>query len=424
MSAELIGWVSLAVLLLTVIVSIKAKVHIGILAMASAFILGFFVMVEGGSMSSVTLGGAPITELFPFRIFWMIMSVSLMLNVGNTNGTFDIAIKKMLSLTGGKRSLIPVYLYIIMAIAVTVGAGSSGVVVLLCTVAANVARDQEIDPVFMLMSVLCGCLLSIASPVAIIGIICNGYSEQYWGEAIAPSFMYPRTLAMSLVCFAIIYIMFKGWKLEKWPTVKKDEITKLNNKQVMTLIGMLVFVILGLVLGFELGLSAFLVAAVLMLLKCADPKKMISEVPWASVVMISGMCILIGVVRTAGGIDLMTRVLSNLMNKVTIKPIYSIIGSLMAMVTSITSVILPTMIPTIPDLAAEAGVNPYSLITALAFGANATCCSPLSSMGSIALGIMSTNPKWDSDVLFKKMFKCVFILLATSAIMAAIGFAG
>lgn len=41
MSAELIGWVSLAVLLLTVIVSIKAKVHIGILAMASAFILGF-----------------------------------------------------------------------------------------------------------------------------------------------------------------------------------------------------------------------------------------------------------------------------------------------------------------------------------------------------------------------------------------------
>lgn len=423
MNTLVIGWVSLAVFVGTIILGIKRNMNLGILAVSVSFLLGFFVYVEGGAMSAAKLNGTPITSLFPFNIFWLTLSVSLMLNVGSVNGTFDVIIKKMVGLTKGRRSLIPIYIFVIMFIACSAGAGSSGVVVLLCTIAATLADDQDIDPVFMLLSVLSGSSVSIGSPVAMMGIICNSFSEELWGESIAPGYMYPRSAVMAVLSFAVIYIMFRGWKLERWPEEKQEEAAKLKREQKITLLGLLVFVILSIILKYEMGLIAFLVTAALLLLKCADEEKVIKEVPWSSILLIVGMCMLISVVRIAGGMDLVTTALSKLMNQYTVKPLYSILGSLLAMVSSLTGVVLPTMIPTVPEIAVQTGVNPYSIVTALAYGGNITCASPLCSMGAIALGIMSTNPKWDSSELFKKMLLYSFILMGTAALWAAMGIA-
>lgn len=424
MNTQMIGWISLLIFILTIIAGIKKKVNLGILAIAVGFMLGFFVNVEGGSMSSLALRGKPITALFPFNIFWMIVSVSLMLNVGSVNGAFDIVIKKLVNLAGGRRALIPVYVFIIMTIACTLGMGTSGVVILLCTIAATIAKDQDIDPIFMLLSVLTGTTVSVGSPVAVIGIICNGYSEELWGQQIAPSYMLPHALAMAVLSFAFVYLMFRGWKLERWPKTKAEDVPKLNGKQIISLLGMAGFIVLSIVAGFDIGLSAFLVAAVLLLFGCADEKKVIATVPWSSVLLICGMCMLIGIVQQAGGMELLTNVLKTMMNRYTVKPLYSIIGSLLAMVSSITGVILPSMLPTIPDIAVASDVNPFAVVTALAFGANCTVTCPVSSMGAIALGIMSTNPKWDSGALFKRLFLWAFIMMGVAALLAGIGIAG
>lgn len=424
MNSQMIGWISLLVFIFTIVVGIKKKVNLGILAIAVGFILGFFVMTEGGSMSSLALRGKPITALFPFNIFWMIVSVSVMLNVGAVNGAFDIVIKKLVNLAGGRRALIPIYVFVIMTISCALGMGTSGVVILLCTIAASIAKDQDIDPIFMLLSVLTGATVAVGSPVAVIGIICNGYSEELWGQRIAPSYMLPHALALAVFSFAFLYIAFKGWKLERWPKTKAEDVPKLNGKQIISMLGMVVFIVLSIVAGFDIGLSAFLVASVLLLLGCADEKKVIATVPWSSILLISGMCMLIGIVQQAGGMDLLTNVLKTMMNRYTVKPLYSIIGSLLAMVSSITGVILPSMIPTIPDIAAAVNVNPFAVVTALAFGANCTVTCPVSSMGAIALGIMSTNPKWDSGVLFKRLFLWAFIMMGVAAVLAGIGVAG
>jgi len=424
MGDYIIGLISLIVFIITIFVGIKREVNLGILAIAVGFLLGLFVQADGSAMSSAVLKGIPIISLFPFDIFWLTLSVSLLLNIGTVNGAFDFVIKKLVHLARGRRALIPVFIFFAMFAACSIGAGSTGIVVLLCTIAATIAKDQDIDPVFMLLSALSGSAVATGSPVAIIGIICNSYSENLWGVPIAPSYMFPRCAVMAILSFAVIYILYKGWKLEKWPVTKAEEIPKLGRKQLITLIGMLFFIVLALVWGFDMGLAAFLVAAVLLLLRCADEKRVIADVPWSSILLISGMCMLIGVVQTAGGIDLLTNALSKMMNQYTVKPLYSIIGSLLSMVSSITGVVLPTMIPTIPEIAAQTGVNPFSLVTALAFGANVTVASPVSSLGAIALGIMSTNPKWDSSKLFKKMFVYTFILMGVSALWAAIGIAG
>ena len=420
MSSQMIGWVSLLVFLLTVIIGVKRKINLGILAIAVSFLFGFFVLTDGGSLSSVELKGTPITSLFPLNLFWMIVSVSILLNIGTVNGSFDIVIKKMVGLVKGRRSLIPIFLFLIVLVGCSLGAGTTGAVVLLCTIAVTIARDQKIDPVFILLSVLTGATAAAGSPVAVIGMICNNFSMETWGEQIAPYHMFPGTTLMSVASFVLVYILFRGWKLERFPKQPKADVEKLNQKQIITLIGMAVFIILAIGLKFEIGLCAFLVAAILLLLGCAEEKQVIAEVPWRSTIMICGMCMLIGVVNLAGGMELLTNMLSRFITPYTAKPIYSLIGSLLSMVSSITGVVLPTMLPTIPEVAASVGQDPYSLVTALAFGANITCSSPISSMGAIAVGIMSTIKEWDSDKIFKKMLLFTVVLMAASAVFSAI----
>ena len=133
---------------------------------------------------------------------------------------------------------------------------------------------------------------------------------------------------------------------------------------------------------------------------------------------------LIGIVQQAGGMDLLTGALQTMMNRYTVKPLYSIIGSLLSMVSSITGVVLPSMLPTIPEISTAAGVNPFAVVTSLAFGANCTVACPISSMGAIALGIMSTNPAWDSEVLFKRLLLWAIIMMVIAAALAGIGIAG
>ncbi len=423
MNETVLAILSLAVFVGTVVLGVKRKLNLGILGISAAFLLGFLILTDSGSMSSVALKGKPLTSLFPFNIFWMTLSVSLMLNIGSANGTFDIVIKKLVRVAKGNRAMLPVFIFLIMFVVSAVGGGSSGIVVLLCTIAATIAKDQDIDPVFLLLSVLLGAAAAVGSPVSIIAIICNDYTQELWQQAIAPGYMMLRGFAIAALNFVVIYVFFKGWKLKKRPAEKEEALGKLNRKQILTLVGMGIFVILGMVVGFDLGLSAFIVTALLLLLGCADEKEVIANVPWSSIIMISGMCILIGTVEAAGGIKLLTNTLSLLMNKYTVKPLYSMIGSLLSMVSSMTGVVLPSMIPTVPEIAIQTGVNPLAIVTALACGGEAVVTCPVSSMGAIALGIMSTNKEWDSAELFRKLMVSSVILMISSALWAAIGIA-
>ena len=424
MNDQIMGIVSLVLLVGTILLGIFRKKNLGILAIGAAFLFGFFLHSDTGTLSGASGRGSLITSLFPFQIFWQTLSVSLMLNVGSVNGTFQLIIRKLVGLARGRRALIPIVVFLAMMLVCSAGAGSTGIVVLLCTIAANIARDEDISPVFMLLAVLCGATVGVGSPVASIGIICNGFSMDTWGEQIAPSYMYPRAAALATFTFGAVYVLFRGWKLERRPVNREEIRQKLNGKQWLTVAGMILFIILSIVCKLEMGLSAFLVTGLYLLLECADEKQVIAEVPWSSLLLICGMCILIGVVKYAGGMDLLTESLKKLMNAYTVKPIYSILGSLLSMVSSVTGVVLPGLLPTVPEVAVTTGINPYALITALAYGSNIACVSPISSMGAIAMGIMGTNAKWDAGKLFKEMLKYSFILMLVAALWAAIGIAG
>ena len=66
-------------------------------------------------------------------------------------------------------------------------------------------------------------------------------------------------------------------------------------------------------LGFDVGLMSYTIAFILLLFRVSDEKKSVSSIPWGTLLMISGINMLMSLVIGLGGIDLLAEGLATLM---------------------------------------------------------------------------------------------------------------
>ena len=55
MNPTVLAVLSLVIFVLTVLLGVKRKINLGILGISAAFLLGFLILTEGGSLSAVSL---------------------------------------------------------------------------------------------------------------------------------------------------------------------------------------------------------------------------------------------------------------------------------------------------------------------------------------------------------------------------------
>lgn len=67
-------------------------------------------------------------------------------------------------------------------------------------------------------------------------------------------------------------------------------------------------------------------AAMLLLLEVVDQEKAIYGIPWSTLILVSGVAILVNVVNIAGGIDMLSAILASIMTERTAPNIVSEIG--------------------------------------------------------------------------------------------------
>jgi len=133
---------------------------------------------------------------------------------------------------------------------------------------------------------------------------------------------------------------------------------------------------------------------------------------------------LISVVDELGGVELLTTLLSRLMNERTALPILGILSGVMSTFSSAVGVVMPTLIPTTVSLSNELGNvhSPAMLTAVIAVGSHITTLSPFSIMGALAL---ATAPEGvDKKKLFKELFIMAFVALLFFAVLAYVGLFG
>ncbi len=388
----------IACIAISVIVGNKLNINIGILAMAFAYIIGTFIMKTSTK---------DLISYWPTSTMFTVLSLMLFFGYINETGASEKLAWKMLYATRNHPAVMPFMILIIAAVITATGANPFAVAAICCPLVFSICSRTGKNPLLGFAMFTCGtnmfCYLPWASAYAVQkNVILSGeLADNADGYMVGVTFGY---MIFFLLTAVLIYIWQKG---PKYMTVE-DEIKPVeafDKKQKTALILVVIFIIvvilptaLGTITGdkaikgfaknLDVGLVAIIFATIAALLKLADTKKVITkQIPWATIIMICGVSMLITVASKGGAIEVVGDWIGSSLPKALICPILFIIGGVLSMFVSTNNVAIPTLFTLVPSIFAASGISPVILYMAIAVGCSSTGCFPFSGSGSFALAM-------------------------------------
>ncbi len=405
--------VSLIVLVIVVAIGFIKKVNIGFLSIGAAVLLG----MAGGISSKEIVAG------FDTSLFVTLVGVTFLFGMASINGTLELISKKIIALVGRRTFLIPILMFFLSAGISALGPGHIAAGILMTTFAVYLALEMKINPFATALYAKLGANAGCASPLSLTGVLAKGLSEPlgYSGFGVH---LFITTLISGFVFTLVVYVIYKGYKVNADNPMKLSELPKFNKKQLFTILVMAVLVILCIGFQMDVGTLAFVGAAILVLTGCVDEKKGIKNIPWGTLLMITGVGVLVNVMDTLGGISLISDFLMSIMTKTTAVPIMAATSGILSWVSSTTGVVMPTLYPVAAEIASNIGANYVELISAITATSFAAAISPLSTGGAIILSSYSAAKELEIDEQ-NRLFKTLFLLsvanVAINVLMAALG---
>ena len=199
----MISYIALAALILTIILGVKTKLNIGIIAIGVAFVLGLVMNIP----DSIIIAG------FGTSLFIMLFGVMFMFGVAQVNGTIELLAKKIVFFTGRKANLIPLSLYFVGVFVAAIGPLTIPTLLILGVFSVALAKELEMEPVMLGSIAFYGSMTGGLSPIAATGIIGNQLATAIHVMNADIHFAL-STLIATFVSSLIIYFLYKGYALK------------------------------------------------------------------------------------------------------------------------------------------------------------------------------------------------------------------
>lgn len=412
-----LGIISLIALLAAIIIGFVRNVNVGILCMGFSMVLG---LVFGLDAKEILSG-------FSSSLFIQMVGITYLFAIINSNGTLELLARKMVGLVGKKKALIPFVMYILGFLICAVGPGAIPSLAIIPVIAIPVAVSAGINPIMTAIIGDLGVMSGRMSPLTPESAVVRELMEEQGLTGNTIPIMISLTIT-ALIVAVLVYIYYKGWKVEKREDKTEEALPKFNGKQWLSLAGLLILAVGVLFFSWNVGLTGFLAGSVLIVLGCGEEKKAIKGIPWNVILMVLGVGILMNVISLSGGIDIMVAGLEKIMGHRTATMIMAITAGFMSFFSSGLGVVFPTLIPTASGLASGLGVGAVELVSVIVIGGTVSGFTPISTTGALIMAGVAqqegAEEKFPQNRLFVELFAVSFIALAVLAIMAVIGVYG
>jgi Na+/H+ antiporter NhaD/arsenite permease-like protein len=375
-----LAWLSLASLFVAIIISCFTQLNVGVVAVAFAWIVGVYF---GSMRLDEVLSG------FPIQLFLTLAGVTLLFTQAQLNGTLDKIAHRSVRLCKGNTGLMPITFFVLGAAIASLGPGNIATAAMLAPMAMAIAARARIPSFLMAIMVGNGAQSGGLSPFAPTGIIVNGLMAKIGLGGHEWHTYWTNLVAHAALAFAG-YFVLGGWKLFRAEYAIGVEKTQdsppfdaKNWTTIGVLLGMMAMVMFG---GANIGMAAFAGAAILAAIRVADHEQAIRRMPWAPILMVSGVTVLISLLEKTGGLDLFTALLARTATRDTVTGAVAFVTAVISVYSSTSGVVLPAFLPTIPGLVARlGGGDPISIATSMNVGAHLVDMSPLSTTGAMCL---------------------------------------
>ncbi|MDC5552405.1 di- and tricarboxylate transporter [Acinetobacter baumannii] len=422
-----------ALMLMALAVSIglgyKTKINIGFFTIAFAYLIGCFGM---------GLKPSEVIELWPVKIFFIILSVTLFYNFALANGALEKLASHLLYKCRKFPQFLPLAIFFAATIIAGLGAGFYTVLAFMAPITLLLCKKTNMNMIIGGMAANYGALAGANFMTSQSGIIFRSLMENT-GISSQTAFSYSSGIfVLTLIIPIAVLGVYTLWNRKSNSIVIEDQkpepFDKKQKQSIFLIILMmsivLVFPILHLVFPdvktisflnskIDIAFLAITFSLISLLMKLADEKKVIALVPWGTLIMICGVGMLIALGVKLGIITTLSEWLANNVPVWVIPVLLCLISAIMSVFSSTLGVVAPTLFPIVPALALTSGLNPLVLFICIVVGAQSTAISPFSSGGSL---IMASAPadidktKFFNQLLFKAI--PVGVIAALIAIFA------
>lgn len=386
----------LVALVLAIALSFITKVNGGIYALIFAYLIGCFVY---GYSPSQLIG------MWPVSLCFVLFSVNLFYNFAVNNGTIDKLAMKVLYMFRRVPSLLPFGVFLVGVIISALGAGFLGSLAILDPLAYSITKRSKTNPIAAQLAAQYGAatggsLFISSTGAAVVTLITDaGYESQ----ALAYSLwvMLGTFLIGILFVFVAYFIFRKDYKRADMSNLEKPE--PFDHKQRLT-IALIVIMVAAMVLpsvlnslfpnavfarmskSADIGLVCIVLTAVACLLKLGSEKEALKKVSWNILLLVSGISILVGVATDLGMVDALATMITSSSNNTVVALLITLLAGVMSVFSSTNGVVIPTLFPVVPALAAATTLPAAFLFTIIKCGSISTGNSILSSSGAISVG--------------------------------------
>lgn len=400
-----------------ILLSCFSPINVGFLSIAFAFVIGVFL---GGMRVAEVAGG------FPSSLFMILVGVTLLFSQANVNGTLDKVAHRSVKLARGNAGMIPVIFFGLAIVLATIGAGNIAATALLAPVAMAVAGRLGISAFLMTIMVCTGANAGAFSPIAPTGVIANGLLARIGLAGNEWTTFSNNLVAQSFVGMAG-YFTLGGLKLFGKKMVDDaggnaaPEDAPLDWKQILT-IGLIAVLLLSVVFfRIDVGMGAFIAAAILSLAGAADEKSAVMAMPWNTILMVCGVTVLISILEKTGGLELFTSMIAAMSTQTTVTGVIAFVTGLISVYSSSSGVVLPAFLPLVPGLVEKlGGGDAMAIASSINVGAHLVDVSPLSTLGALCIANAAAHE--DRPSLFNKLLAWGLSMSVVGAIVCFVFF--
>ena len=401
--------ITLLSLVLAIFIGFKKNINTGLVSIFFAFLVGVFLL---------KLSAKEIISGWPTNLFFILLGMTFLFSIASVNGTLELISRKLSSFARGNTKLLPIIFFIVTAVIAAPGPGPIVATALMAPIGMALAKEEDIPEILMATMIVSGAIAGGLSPIAATGIITNTLAQEQGLNTGKTVFL--TTALVGVIMALLFYIIFGGYKLKQ--KGKKEGVDlKFNSDQKKTFIVILLVIVGILFFDLDIGLTAFSGAVVLLLMGVAKQDKALAAVPWSTLILVAGVAVLVNVINIAGGIEALSNFLSSIMSERTASAVIAIIAGLMSSVSSASGVVIPTLVPTVPNIVNQVSgsVSPYALVAAIAVGAHMVTFSPLSTLGALTLA--SSKNEENKQKLFTQLLAVGLSSVVFAGILGLLG---
>ncbi|MGD6747867.1 SLC13 family permease [Streptomyces sp. BH106] len=435
--------ISIIGLVLVFVIATFSKVHMGVIAIVAAFVVG--TAVAGESADELFAG-------FPGDLFVVLVGVTLLFAIAKNNGTVDWLVQASTRAVRGRIALIPWVMFLITGALTASGAVVPGAVGIMAPIGMGFAVRHKISPILMGLLIINGASAGGFSPISIFGTITNGVVQREdlpgsEGMLFLTSFLF--NLALSVV----VFFLFGGRKLlgrraesvtgkpategggggvpaqpaaaDRTPTPStptpdgasgatatatapapapaavgvEEEVHRLTPVRALTVLGVISLAVGSLAFDLDVGLMAFVVSAVLCLVSPASAKGAVERCAWPTVLLVCGIVMYVSLMDEMGTIKWAGESVSDLGTPLVSALLICVIGGVVSAFASTTG-ILGALIPLAVPFLAGGEIGAIGMISALAISSSVVDSSPFSTSGALTV---ASAPEEMRDTVFRRL---------------------